>query len=175
MKVSSDDFESGRPNAWAKAQTLPIRSLDKGTMKNTNGRQLKSLEPSCKQGQQDPPFDPSRINEAAFSYYRRLAKVRDYVPTHYSGDLSLETVAKVAGLEPKYFSSFFRSKVGVRYMEWLHYVRIQKAAELLRKSNESITSIARQVGYRELRTFQRAFKKMTGTNARMMRKAARPC
>lgn len=119
-------------------------------------------------------FDASRINETAFTYYLRLGKVREYVQANHSEDVSLTVAAGIAGLEKKYFSSFFRRKVGVCFKDYVAHVRVTKAVELMRTRNYSITDVALSVGFRDLRTFERTFKKHKDRTAQAFKSSARP-
>ena len=102
----------------------------------------------------------------AFSYYGRLKKVRQHLEQNISASISLETAANIAGLEKKYFSAFFHSKTGIRFRDWVTHTRVTQAMSELRAEDVSITNVAFAVGFRDLRTFERAFKKCTGMTAR---------
>ena len=116
----------------------------------------------------------TRINSSAFTYYARLARVRQYVEAHYSEDLTLAEAAGVAGLEPKYFSTFFHDKTGVCFKDWLRELRVEKALGLMRSRNYSITQVGFAVGFQALRTFERAFKRTTGMTPSDYKRAVRP-
>lgn len=120
-------------------------------------------------------LDADCIKQAAFEYYGRLGKVKRYIARHYAEDVTLKTAANVACLEEKYFSNFFHRKTGVRYVDFLSYVRIEQAKKLLRQHDTSISEIATIVGYHNRRTFERAFKKWTGLTPRRFRTTVRPC
>lgn len=111
-------------------------------------------------------FDSRQINDHAFRYYARLDRVKKYIERNWSEDISLGQAAVVAGVERKYFSAFFHQKVGVRFRDWLMWVRIDKAKGLMVNRNYSITHIALQTGFNDLRTFERRFKMCTGVTAR---------
>ena len=96
-----------------------------------------------------------------FDYYPRLNRLREYVEQGYSEPIPLGKAANIAALESSYFSSYFHTKIGVTFTEWLCQVRIEKAIELVRASDLSITEIVYEVGFSDLRTFGRAFKKHT--------------
>jgi two-component system response regulator YesN len=115
-------------------------------------------------------FDPTEINENAFRYYTRLRMVQRFVLEHRSEKISAETAAKVAGLEKNYFSSYFRKKTGVTFGEWQAWVRIDKAKDLMSTTDDSISEVAEAVGYLDLRTFQRAFKRCTAKTPREFKK-----
>jgi AraC-like DNA-binding protein len=114
------------------------------------------------------------INEEAFSYYPRLNRVRTYVQANLSEPVTLEAAAEVAAMEKTYFSYFFHQKVGITFSVWLQYVRIKQALELLRARNRTITEVAFAVGFNELSTFQKAFKRWTSLTPRDFKKIARP-
>lgn len=119
-------------------------------------------------------FDAGRINKEAFSYYSRLGRVHDYVLRNYSDRISLSDAASVAAMQEKYFSSFFHLKTGVCFSEWLSYVRVSHAKRLMRSANRSITDVAFEVGFQNLRTFERTFKRHTGNTPQAFKNAVRP-
>ncbi len=113
-------------------------------------------------------------NGKAFDYYPRLKRLRQYVEQSYSEPISLKKAASVAALESSYFSSYFRAKVGINFTDWLRQVRIRKAMELMKSRDFAITEVAEEVGFRDLRTFERAFKKYTLTTPREFKKSVVP-
>ena len=115
------------------------------------------------------------LNQAAFSYYPRLRRVEQYVYQNYCENISLKTAARFAGLEEKYFSAYFHAKTGVCFKDWLTHVRVTRAIELMKDHDESITAVAFTVGFQDLRTFERVFKRSTGLTPRAFKRSARPC
>jgi len=107
-------------------------------------------------------------------YYPRLKRLREYVEQSYSEPISLKKAAGIAALESSYFSSYFRAKVGITFTEWLRQVRVEKAMELMKAGDFSITHIAYEVGFKDLRTFERAFKKHTLRTPREFRTSVAP-
>jgi transcriptional regulator GlxA family with amidase domain len=115
-----------------------------------------------------------RFHQDAFSYYDRLTPVLQFVNTHVSKPISLDAAAKVAGLERKYFSAFFRSKVGITFTEWIRLLRVRRSMELMRAHDDSILRIAFAAGFRDVRTFERAFKRYVGVSPTAYRSSVRP-
>ncbi len=113
-------------------------------------------------------------NGEVFDFYPRLNRLRGYVEQSYSEPIPLKKAAGIAALEKSYFSSYFRAKVGITFTDWLRQVRIEKAMELMKASDSSITHIAYEVGFGDLRTFERAFKKHTLMTPMEFKKSARP-
>lgn len=114
----------------------------------------------------------SRKITNAFEYYTSLRKVHRYVADHYPEPLSLAKAARVAGVERTYFSTFFREKVGISFTAWLRHFRIKRAIRLMREHDLQISEVAFEVGFGDLRTFERAFKKCTGRTARDFKRSS---
>ena len=114
------------------------------------------------------------VCERAFTYYSRLARVKEYVESNLDGDVSLVTVAAVARMERGYFSRFFRQKTGVRFSSWVASLRVRQAMELMRSANHSITRVAYSVGFCDMRTFERIFKRNTMMTPSAFKKSVRP-
>ena len=115
-----------------------------------------------------------RLHHEAFWYYARLSPVLQFVIAHVSKPISLEAAAKLAGLERKYFSAFFRSKVGATFTEWIRALRVCRAMELMRAHDDSIIRIAFAAGFQDVRTFERAFKRYMGVSPKAYRARVRP-
>lgn len=123
-------------------------------------------------------FQPKKINYQAFHYDPCLGKVKEYVDRHYRERLNLQVVAEVAGLERKYFSKFFHEKTGVCFSDWLSWVRVNHAIELMANGDrplteQSLTEIAVEVGFHDLRTFERAIENWTGHTPRSVKSSLR--
>ena len=90
----------------------------------------------------------------------RVAK--DYILNNYMNPISLEQVSDLVGFSTSYFSTFFKKKCGVNFLEYLSGIRISKAKELLRDTNLSVADICEQVGYTDIKHFSATFKKIIG-------------
>ncbi len=115
-----------------------------------------------------------RPDSTAFSYYPRLSAVADYVRAHLTDRISLGVASRVARLERKYFSTYFRSKVGISFSEWLRLLRVTRAKRLMEMGEASIPRVAFASGFRDVRTFERAFKRFVGVPPAVYRASVRP-
>jgi AraC-like DNA-binding protein len=106
--------------------------------------------------------DDRPIPDSVFRYYERLVRVQRFVEHNYHDEISVEVIARVAGLDSNYFSTYFRKKTGVTFSRWLNWFRIDKAKEQLRSRDHSIVAVASSVGYGSVRAFQRAFREVVG-------------
>jgi transcriptional regulator GlxA family with amidase domain len=115
-----------------------------------------------------------RLNETALTYYPRLQAVVQYVEAHLKDRITLATAAHVAGLEKKYFSAYFHSKVGTPFSKWLRHTRVLLAKDLMGVRELSIPALAFVSGFRDVRTFERTFKKFVGVPPTVYRASVRP-
>lgn len=100
----------------------------------------------------------------------RLESVFQYVEGNYTNDITLETVAKVAGFSVYHFSRFFKENTGVTFSQYLNSFRITKAEWMLMNEEGNITEIAFNCGYNSIKTFDRVFKQMKGYTPKEYRK-----
>jgi len=103
----------------------------------------------------------------------KIARVMRFVERNYDKRLSLEEAAELVALSPKYFSRFFKEKVGIGFSEYRLKVRIEKAAQLLESTDYTIDEISFKVGYENSESFTRLFKKVRGCSPTEHRKACR--
>ena len=118
--------------------------------------------------------ESQNANDRAFEYYHRLREVKRFVEEHSAEEISLRRAARIAGLERKYFSNFFQKKIGLGFKLWLTCKRVGRAMELMKTEDYPISEIAHAAGFRDLRTFERAFKKFTNLTPRQFKNGVRP-
>ena len=111
-------------------------------------------------------FDTCRlIFEACSAQESASALVKmamHYIRAHYAENLTLETVARHIYISPSYLSSLFRQNIGKSFIEYLNYVRIEKAKELLfTQPHLKNSEIAAQLGYSP-KYFAQIFKQLEG-------------
>lgn len=98
-----------------------------------------------------------------------IAKVKELINKKYMNDLSLTLVAETVSITPSYLSRIFYKETKYNFVEYINYVRINKAKELLLDSKVSIKDVTGKVGYTNYNTFSRVFKKQTGLSAKQYR------
>ena len=80
----------------------------------------------------------------------------------YDTQISLEQMANVAGMSPKYFCYFFKEMTGKTPGEYLKGYRIEKASSKLMYTDLSVTEIAYASGFNDLSYFIKTFKAQKG-------------
>ncbi len=100
-------------------------------------------------------------------------KVRDiamYLQGHTDENMSLDDLAKKFFMSKSYLTRVFRNVTGFSVVEYITYIRVQKAQQLLRESDSSITEIAEICGFGNITYFEKVFKQMTGFSPGKYRK-----
>ncbi len=92
-----------------------------------------------------------------------IQTVINYLQLNYMRtDITAKMMAQKIFMNPEYFSRKFKSATGTNYNEYVTNLRINKAKDLLRLGNYSVSKIAGLVGYQSVRYFSKVFKKYVG-------------
>lgn len=92
----------------------------------------------------------------------RLKNVLAYIRSNYSNAVTLEELAKVAGMSPRYFCRAFSQITGKTPIAYLNFYRIELAGERLLMTDESITEIGFSCGFNDASYFSKMFIKEKG-------------
>ncbi|MBD8067632.1 AraC family transcriptional regulator [Bacillus sp. PS06] len=90
-----------------------------------------------------------------------LHKILLYVDQNYSEDCTLKVISKQLQYDYAYLSKLFIQMANMSFTEYLNHYRISQACYLLKNSQQSISEIALNCGYNNLRSFNRNFKRVT--------------
>lgn len=91
-----------------------------------------------------------------------LRRARDHMDRHYRDPLDLDELAKVAGVSKFHFTRCFMAAYGETPMRYLTRRRIERAQDLLRNANLTITEICMLVGFSSLGSFSSRFTQLVG-------------
>ncbi len=93
---------------------------------------------------------------------RRWKKLLFYIEEHYPEKITLEMLADVAGLSPKYLCRAFSRLTGKTPLAYLNEYRMDCACEMLRNTDETILSIAMSCGFNDQSYFVKHFRQSRG-------------
>ena len=93
---------------------------------------------------------------------RRMLRARDTMDRAYAQPLDIPAVARVAHVSPAHFSLQFRATFGETPHRYLQRRRVERAMELLRETDRTVTEICFDVGFASLGTFSRTFRAVVG-------------
>lgn len=113
------------------------------------------------------------INKLQIDYqlFSENQKKKEFIETvtsiileNYSDpNLSLTFLAEKTGLSEAYISKAFHKRTGISYLQYLTRIRMEHAKELLDNGETGSLEIAKKIGYENVSSFLRSFKKYTGT------------
>lgn len=99
----------------------------------------------------------------------QLKPALEYIETHYGQSITLEALARLTGLSPKYFCRFFRAIVHRSPIDYVNYYRIECASHFLTTTDMTVAEIAQHCGYNDSSFFIKQFRKYKGTTPRRYR------
>lgn len=98
-----------------------------------------------------------------------LYKVLIFAQEHFQEEISLHTLSQEVGYDYYYLSRYLKKNLHLPFSQYLTQYRITYACSLLRERDYTITEVARLSGYSCIRSFNDAFKKITGMTPRSYR------
>ena len=91
-----------------------------------------------------------------------VEKVTDYIEHNYMEELSVKILAHKFAINANYLSTLFKQATGQALVAYITNIRINRACNLLKNTDASITNIAVSVGYQDPLYFFKVFKKTVG-------------
>jgi AraC-like DNA-binding protein len=91
-----------------------------------------------------------------------IARAKVYISDHSDDELSLAVVAQLVNMSATYFSSKFKEMTGIRFVDYVARVRIEKARSLLLDPQRRVSEVAFEVGFQSLSQFNRTFRSICG-------------
>ncbi len=91
---------------------------------------------------------------------RRIWPVIEYIDQNYRYKITLEQLSSTLNVNREYFCRIFKDAVGITPIEYINYVRITKAENLLTTTNLSVLEISMDVGFSSVSYFNRVFKNL---------------
>lgn len=106
-----------------------------------------------------PLGDPAILQR--LNYHLRLRRLVSYMKERPEELLRLDDAAAVVCMERTAFCKFFRRTVGITFHEFVQQWKVATAVERMTASDCSIAEVAYALGFDNINTFGRAFKRVT--------------
>jgi YesN/AraC family two-component response regulator len=103
--------------------------------------------------------------------HRAIRRALAFADEHFSEAITLSEIAREASLSRFHFCRLFRLETGLRFREHVQHLRVQQARRLLANPRLTVTEVAYAVGFNDLSTFDKVFKKIVGAAPRVYRRA----
>lgn len=92
----------------------------------------------------------------------RMEKVKKIFEEHQYQKITVAEAAKAIGITTRYLQKMFKQAYGLTPKEYQMQVQMNTAVTLLKKDNLSVTDTAERLGYNDMFTFSRQFKRYFG-------------
>ncbi|MBZ1393642.1 GlxA family transcriptional regulator [Psychrobacter pacificensis] len=90
-----------------------------------------------------------------------VKQVQEFIEQNFRQPIQVSSLAAMANITPRTLNRRFQASVAMRPVEYIQAVRIEQAKRLLELGDVSIKSLADQVGYDDISSFTRLFKRAT--------------
>ena len=141
----------------ASSANEPEKTLSQITQEITEKEREKEEKARMKREQSDFAFMASQINDAT------TARILKYVTEHIdTPDLKIDDIADAMGMSRSVLYTKIKQQLGMTPIDFVRHVRIMRACELLKDTDESLSSVAFAVGFSDPKYFSKVFKRETG-------------
>jgi AraC family transcriptional regulator len=93
-----------------------------------------------------------------------LRNVRGYIDSHLGERISLNELARQAGVSRFHFARQFRHSTGESPMQYLRRVRIERSKSILQSRDSTIAEVAARLGFSDQSHFTRTFGRLVGVS-----------
>ncbi|QUL56386.1 AraC family transcriptional regulator [Paenibacillus tritici] len=111
------------------------------------------------------------LEEIGNAMMQKIYSITARIHSHYSSELSLDSISKEFYISPYYLSHQFKTVTGFTLTEYIQMTRVRKAQQLLLHTRQKISDIAGQCGFNSFSQFNRIFNKQSGMSPSAFRKA----
>ena len=94
-----------------------------------------------------------------------------YIQQNYTGKILLREFGEQFHLSEKYISRYFKDHFHITLSQYVTYLRLEHAKQMLQETDISVTEVAMQSGYQNVSYFIRSFKKTYGVSPLKYRKS----
>ena len=95
--------------------------------------------------------------------------ILEYIDTHSAEAIEVKELAKICNMSYSHFARVFRESYGRSCKEYIQYIRINKAQDLLLHSDFDLDYIAQETGFYDCSHFIRQYKKWCGITPKQER------
>lgn len=91
-----------------------------------------------------------------------VIEVAEYINNNYNQKLTLKEISRRFNISDAYLSRKFKSVIGTELNNYIQFIRVEKAKELLRQTSMSVTKVSEQCGFDDSNYFSVVFKRLEG-------------
>lgn len=106
-----------------------------------------------------------------FYYHKQIiSKVKDAIQLHLSEPLDYEALGESVGFTPRYVSRMMKKFTGISLKETVTKLRMERAIHLLTETTMTVTEVSHALGYSDIYTFSKLFKRYYGFSPTKLRR-----
>lgn len=105
--------------------------------------------------------------------YRRLNEVKDYIDSCFNEDITLDDLSKIALMSPFHLLRQFKKNYRITPHQYLTSRRLDRAKESVLHSNASLSDICFMIGFSDISSFSKLFKRRFGLSPQQYRVATK--
>ncbi len=91
-------------------------------------------------------------------------KIMNYLSLHLGENITMKEIADALYMNPHYLGEYFKKKNGISIKNYLLQLRMQKAFAMLKEGKQSVSQIAKSVGFDTVQYFSTKFKEYYGAS-----------
>ncbi|HEY4390855.1 MAG TPA: helix-turn-helix domain-containing protein [Paenibacillus sp.] len=93
----------------------------------------------------------------------------EYIYSHLYQEITIDKLTELTGLNDSYLMNLFKKQTGMTLMNYVQKQRVEEAMELLRITNDTVSSIGLRLNFSDQSHFIKVFKKFTGITPKKYR------
>lgn len=118
-----------------------------------------SLVLTLARGNQDEQIEKVKVRNSA-----QLENAVTFVEANYAKNFKISELADACHMSETHFRRVFQERMNMTPVEYINFVRIKKACDLIDKTDISMEEVAEKVGFVTPSTFNRNFRRIIGTS-----------
>ncbi len=113
------------------------------------------------------------LGRKKFHHDSDISKLQDWIDRHFFQPIGIDEMAEQVSLSSRTLNRRFKAATQQTPQQYLQHVRIEQAKRLLINSDQAISSVVQEIGYEDISSFTRLFKRVTGFSPGYYRKRFR--
>jgi transcriptional regulator GlxA family with amidase domain len=115
----------------------------------------------------------ANVNSKKYHQDKDILKIQEWMELNFQQSIVMTELAEAFNLVPRTFVRRFKQATQKTPLAYLQSLRIESAKSLLETQNVPLEKVVQQIGYEDLSSFTRLFKKSTGLSPSQYRKKFR--
>lgn len=112
-----------------------------------------------------------KLSEAEEDKEDKLPKILQWIKIHIAKNISLKNVAYEFSFSKEYLARYFKKNMGMSMQQYINYLRISNAKQLLCESDLNIKEIAQKLGFIDEKYFLKLFKRYENITPKQFKNA----